>query len=160
MSMTALQDRKQADLAGPGHRRLRRARDGSSRGLPLDPSPRETQEAIYIVKDAIEAGLCRELQLIRVQVPLIVESDSGVNDMLDRDGSRTPIEFHISNDHDVHPLDAQVVQAATKWKRGALAQFGMLPGEGPRAPTCGRSARTTSSTTTTASMSTSGTGRG
>jgi len=50
--------------------------------------------------------------------------------MLDRDGSRTPIQFHISNDHDKHPVDAQVVQAATKWKRMALKQFGMTVGEG------------------------------
>jgi aspartate--ammonia ligase len=65
-----------------------------------------------------------------VQVPLIVDAASGVNDLLDRDGSRTPVQFHISNDRDLHPIDAQVVQAATKWKRMALAQFGMGPGEG------------------------------
>ncbi|MBU2498833.1 MAG: aspartate--ammonia ligase, partial [Proteobacteria bacterium] len=46
------------------------------------------------------------------------------------DGSRTPIQFHISNDYDQHPVDAQVVQAATKWKRIALKQFGMDVGEG------------------------------
>ena len=38
-----------------------------------------------------------------VEVPLIVDVESGVNDMLDRDGSRTPIQFHISNDRDKHP---------------------------------------------------------
>jgi len=65
-----------------------------------------------------------------VTVPLIVDVNSGVNDMLDRDGSRTPIEFHISNDYDKHPIDAQIVQAATKWKRPALKQFGMKVGEG------------------------------
>jgi aspartate--ammonia ligase len=59
-----------------------------------------------------------------------VDSASGVNDNLDRDGSRGPVEFHISNDRDLNPIDAQVVQAATKWKRVALAQFGMEPGEG------------------------------
>jgi aspartate--ammonia ligase len=53
-----------------------------------------------------------------------------VNDYLDRDGSRGPVEFHVSNDHGRHPVDAQVVQAATKWKRMALAQFGMHRGEG------------------------------
>jgi aspartate--ammonia ligase len=67
---------------------------------------------------------------MRVTVPLIVDAESGVNDLLDRDGSRTPIQFHISNDRDQHPIDAQVVQAATKWKRIALKQFGMGPGEG------------------------------
>jgi aspartate--ammonia ligase len=67
---------------------------------------------------------------MRVQVPLIVDVHSGVNDYLDRDGSRTPTQFHITNDHDVHPIDAQVVQAATKWKRVALKQFAMERGEG------------------------------
>jgi aspartate--ammonia ligase len=65
-----------------------------------------------------------------VEVPLIVDVDSGVNDMLDRDGSRTPVSFHISNDRNVHPIDSQVVQAATKWKRVALKQFDCKPGEG------------------------------
>jgi aspartate--ammonia ligase len=63
-------------------------------------------------------------------VPLLVDIESGVNDMLDRDGSRTPIQFHIRNDYDKHPVDAQIVQAATKWKRVALKEFGMRPGEG------------------------------
>jgi len=49
---------------------------------------------------------------------------------LDRDGSRTPIQFHISNDYDKNPIDAQVVQAATKWKRVALKQYDMKLGEG------------------------------
>jgi aspartate--ammonia ligase len=53
-----------------------------------------------------------------------------VNDYLDRDGSRTPVQFHISNDRGQNPIDAQVVQAATKWKRMALKQFGMGVGEG------------------------------
>jgi aspartate--ammonia ligase len=87
-------------------------------------------EALFAAKDYIEENLCKELNLIMVQVPLIVDVESGVNDMLDRDGSRTPIEFHISNDHDKNPIDAQVVQAATKWKRAALKQFGMGVGEG------------------------------
>jgi len=39
---------------------------------------------------------------------------------LEWDGSRGPIQFHISNDYDKHPIDVQVVQAATKWKRVAL----------------------------------------
>jgi aspartate--ammonia ligase len=40
------------------------------------------------------------------------------------------VQFHIANDRDLNPIDAQVVQAATKWKRMALAQFSMAPGEG------------------------------
>lgn len=121
---------KKADLAGPGignYDELRNILPSDYRSL-LDP--KETQRAIYEVKNYIETNLCRELNLMMVQVPLIVDVESGVNDFLDRDGSRTPIQFHISNDHGKHPIDAQVVQAATKWKRVALGEFGMKPGEG------------------------------
>jgi len=121
---------KKADLAGPGigdYAELEKI-------LPQDYNslltPKETQIATYAVKDYIEENMCKELNLIRVTVPLIVDVESGVNDMLDRDGSRTPIGFHISNDRDKNPIDAQIVQAATKWKRMALKQFGMEVGEG------------------------------
>jgi aspartate--ammonia ligase len=121
---------KRADLAGPGigsYEALEKVLPDDYQPL-LDP--KETQRAITAVKRFIEDGLCRELDLMRVEVPLIVDAESGVNDYLDRDGSRGPVGFHIANDHDVHPIDAQVVQAATKWKRVALKQFGMHPGEG------------------------------
>ena len=120
---------KKADLAGPGigdYAELEKI-------LPQDYSsllnPKDTQKAIFAAKNYIEENLCKELNLMMVTVPLIVDVDSGVNDYLDRDGSRTPIQFHISNDRDLHPIDAQVVQAATKWKRVALQRFGMQPGE-------------------------------
>jgi aspartate--ammonia ligase len=58
-----------------------------------------------------------------------VSRDSGINDMLDRDGSRTPIEFQCGLGLE-EPIPAQVVQAATKWKRVALRQFGCRVGEG------------------------------
>jgi aspartate--ammonia ligase len=121
---------KKADLAGPGigdYNELEKI-------LPYDYdsllTPKDTQKAIFATKNYIEENLCKELNLMMVQVPLIVDVESGVNDLLDRDGSRTPIQFHISNDYDKNPIDAQVVQAATKWKRIALKQFGMDVGEG------------------------------
>ncbi|MHC5006661.1 MAG: aspartate--ammonia ligase [Planctomycetota bacterium] len=121
---------KAADLAGPGIGNY----EELETVLPNDYTPlldpKETQRALFTAKDYIEENLCKELNLIRVQVPLIVDVLSGVNDFLDRDGSRTPIQFHINNDHGKNPIDAQVVQAATKWKRVALQQFGMKPGEG------------------------------
>jgi aspartate--ammonia ligase len=121
---------KKADLAGPGIGNY----DDVEKILPTDYTPllnpRDTQRAIYAAKSYIEENLCKELNLMMVQVPLIVDAESGVNDMLDRDGSRTPVQFHISNDYNKHPIDAQIVQAATKWKRVALKQFGMKPGEG------------------------------
>ncbi|MFY9909303.1 MAG: aspartate--ammonia ligase [Candidatus Sulfotelmatobacter sp.] len=128
--MSSLVVDKKADLAGPGigdYAELEKI-------LPQDYhsllSPKETQQAIFQVKRYIEDNLCRQLNLMMVEVPLIVDVESGVNDMLDRDGSRTPIQFHISNDRNVHPVDAQVVQAATKWKRIALKQFGCESGGG------------------------------
>ena len=121
---------KKADLAGPGigdYAELEKILPDDYHSLL---SPKETQIATYAAKDYIEQNLCKELNLIRVTVPLIVDVTSGVNDYLDRDGSRTPVHFHISNDHDKNPVDAEVVQAATKWKRMALKQFGMEVGEG------------------------------
>jgi len=121
---------KAADLAGPGignYEELEKILPRDYRSLL---SPKETQQAIFAAKNYIEENLSKELNLIMVTVPLIVDAESGINDMLDRDGSRTPVQFHISNDRDVHPIDAQVVQAATKWKRVALRRFGMQPGEG------------------------------
>jgi aspartate--ammonia ligase len=121
---------KKADLAGPGIGNY----DELKKILPKDYTsllaPKETQRAIFAVKNYIEENLCKELNLMMVTVPLIVDVESGVNDYLDRDGSRTPIAFHISNDHNKNPIDAEVVQAATKWKRMALKQFGMKIGEG------------------------------
>jgi aspartate--ammonia ligase len=121
---------KKADLAGPGIGNY----EDVEKILPQDYKsildPKETMHALYAAKRYIEENMCKELNLIMVQVPLIVDVESGVNDYLDRDGSRTPITFHISNDYNKHPIDAQVVQAATKWKRVALKQFGMKVGEG------------------------------
>src|ERR1039458_8461312 len=121
---------KQADLTGPGigdYTELEKI-------LPSDYSSllsvRDTQRALFAAKTFIEDHLCKALNLMMVTVPLIVDTESGVNDLLDRDGSRTPIQFHISNDRGKHPLDAQIVQAATKWKRVALKRFDMQPGEG------------------------------
>ncbi len=121
---------KVTDLAGPGigdYSELEKVLPADYQSLL---TPRETQEALFAAKNYIEENLCKQLNLMPVTVPLIVDVESGVNDMLDRDGSRTPVEFHISNDHDKHPVDAQVVQAATKWKRMALRTFDLGPGEG------------------------------
>ncbi len=120
---------KTADLAGPG---IGNYAD-LARELPQDYHPdltaRETMEAVFAAKRFIEDGLCRELNLTMVQVPLIVDAASGVNDYLDRDGSRTPVEFPCGLGLET-PIRAQIVQAATKWKRMALKQFDMAPGEG------------------------------
>ena len=121
---------KKADLAGPGIGDYAELESVLPKDYRSILTPKETQTALFAVKGYIEQNLCRELNLTMVQVPLIVDVESGVNDYLDRDGSRTPVQFHISNDRGKNPIDAQVVQAATKWKRVALKQFAMSVGEG------------------------------
>jgi aspartate--ammonia ligase len=120
---------KTTDLAGPGISTYAEV----EKILPVGYHPllnrMDTQRAVFVVKRYIEDHLCRELNLDMVQVPLIVDRASGVNDYLDRDGSRTPVEFPCGLGLD-NPIRAQVVQAATKWKRMALAQFGCQAGEG------------------------------
>ncbi|MCB0562107.1 MAG: aspartate--ammonia ligase [Phaeodactylibacter sp.] len=121
---------KKADLAGPGIGSYEQVEKVLPKDYQSLLNRKDTQKAIMAVKRYIEDGLERELNLMMVAVPLIVDKHSGVNDYLDRDGSRTPVEFYISNDRGKNPIEAQVVQAATKWKRVALKQFDMQPGEG------------------------------
>jgi aspartate--ammonia ligase len=64
-------------------------------------TPKETQRAIFHVKRYIEDDLCKELNVMMVEVPLIVDVESGVNDRLDRDGSSTPVQF-LDHDHSAY----------------------------------------------------------
>ena len=79
---------KKADLAGPGISTYEEV----AKILPTDyeplQKPLDRMKAVYEVKQYIEKGLAEELNLTMVQVPLIVDRDSGVNDYLDRDGCR------------------------------------------------------------------------
>ncbi len=120
---------KEADLAGPGISTYEEVAKILPTGYKSILTKKETQKALFAVKDYIEKNLCKELGLFMVQVPLIVDKDSGVNDYLDRDGSRTPIDFQAGLGLP-KKIDAQVVQAATKWKRMALRQFNCEVGEG------------------------------
>jgi aspartate--ammonia ligase len=124
-----MSDDKKADLAGPGISSYPEV----AKILPTDyaslQTPMETMKALFDVKRYIEDGLSKELNLQMIQVPLIVTKESGFNDMLDRDGSRTPVEFPCGLG--IEPrLNGSVVQAATKWKRWALKQFGCEVGQG------------------------------
>ena len=104
---------KKADLAGPGISTYEEV----NKILPDDYKallpPLKRMEALYLVKEYIEKNLAKELNLQMVQVPLIVSRESGVNDYLDRDGSRTPVEFPCGL-RLPQRINAQVVQAATK----------------------------------------------
>jgi aspartate--ammonia ligase len=71
---------KATDLAGPGVGDY----DDLAKELPDDYEallpPMERMKAVFAVKNYIEENLCKELNLQMVQVPLIVDKDSGVND--------------------------------------------------------------------------------
>ena len=120
---------KKADLAGPGISTYEEV----EKILPDDykalVGPKDRMKAVFKIKNFIEENLCKELNLFMVQVPLIVTKESGINDYLDRDGSRTPVEFPCGLGLEKR-IVAQVVQAATKWKRMALKQFDCEVGEG------------------------------
>lgn len=120
---------KRADLAGPGIGTYEEVAAVLPQNYDSLLTPMETMHALYGVKQYIEENLAKELGISMVQVPLIVTRESGVNDMLDRDGSRTPVEFPCGLGLEQR-LNAQVVQAATKWKRMALKAFGCDIGEG------------------------------
>ncbi len=120
---------KKADLAGPGISTYEQVDKILPHNYEALLGPKERAKAVFKIKQFIEENLCRELNLFMVPVPLIVTKDSGVNDYLDRDGSRTPIEFPCGLGLEKR-IESQVVQAATKWKRMALKQFGCEVGEG------------------------------
>lgn len=120
---------KKADLAGPGISTYEEVEKILPRDYKAILSPMERMKAVYAIKNYIEENLARELNIQMVQVPLIVDKASGLNDYLDRDGSRTPVGFPCGLG--IEPrIQAEVVQAATKWKRMALKQFGCKVGEG------------------------------
>ncbi len=120
---------KKADLAGPGISTYPEV----DKVLPADYTsiltPKETMKALFAAKSYIEENMSKELNLMMVQCPLIMDKHCGMNDYLDRDGSRTPIEFGAGLGLEKR-IETQVVQAVTKWKRWALKQYGCDVGEG------------------------------
>ena len=145
---------KKADLAGPGigdYKELEKILPHDYRSLL---TAKETQQAIFQVKRHIEDNLCKELNLTMVEVPLIVDVESGVNDMLDRDGSRTPIQFHISNSI---PSTRRSCRPRPSGN-APLSSSSIAKSARASAPTCAPFAKTISSITTIPPTSISGTG--
>ncbi|NLV48612.1 MAG: aspartate--ammonia ligase, partial [Clostridiaceae bacterium] len=85
---------------------------------------RETETAIKLIKDQFETQLADTLNLLRVSAPLFVRPETGLNDNLN--GIERAVSF------DIRDLDARVeiVQSLAKWKRLALARYGLRPDEG------------------------------
>jgi len=93
---------------------------GYKAGLDL----RMTEGAIKFCKDYFQTHLAKAMGLERVSAPIAVTARSGINDYLN--GIESPASFRIK---DVG-LDAEIVQSLAKWKRAALAEYGMKPGDG------------------------------
>jgi aspartate--ammonia ligase len=77
----------------------------------------ETEKAIKFIKGFFQDNLADTLNLKRVTAPLFVEAGSGINDDL--------FQVRALGDR-----EAEVVQSLAKWKRLALANLGVYPGEG------------------------------
>ena len=86
---------------------------------------KETQIAIKLLKDSFEAFLSSELHLMRVSAPLFVTTDTGLNDTLN--GLEHAVAF---TSKDVEGKMVEIVHSLAKWKRQALADYGLLIGEG------------------------------
>ncbi len=93
-------------------------------GYKSQLSLRETQHAIKHIKDVFQQALSFALMLDRVTAPLIVSTNSGIND--DLNGVERKVNFSIKEIE----TDAEVVQSLAKWKRLALYRYGYKPGEG------------------------------
>ena len=84
----------------------------------------EAQVAIKFIKDTFERKLAETLNLTRVSAPLMVPSNTGVNDMLN--GYERPVEFEVKETH----RNMQIIQSLAKWKRIALKKYGFEPHAG------------------------------
>ena len=84
----------------------------------------DTQKAIKIIKDTFQETLAKRLNLQRVTAPLMVKSNSGIND--DLSGVERKVVF------DTKEIDGnfEIVQSLAKWKRMALKKYGFTMNEG------------------------------
>lgn len=81
---------------------------------------KETEKAIKMVKDFFELNLAAELKLRRVTAPLFVQRGTGIND--DLNGIERPVTFEVK---DMDGTIAEIVHSLAKWKRMALADYGI-----------------------------------
>lgn len=85
---------------------------------------KETEAAIKFIKDHFQNNFAKSLGLIRVSAPMVVTKKSGINDYLN--GIERPARFVVKNFGE----EAEIVQSLAKWKRAALADYGLDHGKG------------------------------
>ncbi|MBN2031361.1 aspartate--ammonia ligase [bacterium] len=93
-------------------------------GYKTDLNLKETEEAIKYIKGVFQSNFAKALNLQRVSAPIMVLSETGINDHLS--GVEKPITFSIK---DIQK-QAEIVQSLAKWKRMALRDYGFKKGEG------------------------------
>ncbi|RIW37348.1 aspartate--ammonia ligase [Bacillus salacetis] len=84
-----------------------------------------TEFAINEVKTHFEANLAKALNLIKVSAPILLKEETGINDNLN--GVERTVSFDAL---DVTDGNVEIVQSLAKWKRIALARFGLPLGQG------------------------------
>lgn len=77
----------------------------------------ETEVAIKRIKDHFEGALAEALDLTRVSAPMMVYKETGLND--DLSGVERPVGFELDG------RSVEVVHSLAKWKRQALARYGI-----------------------------------
>ncbi len=84
-----------------------------------------TQVAIKFVKDNFEKILAEKLNLTRVSAPILVFSNTGLND--DLNGVERAVRFDVSG---LDGKNAEIVHSLAKWKRTALKKYGFTRDNG------------------------------
>lgn len=78
---------------------------------------KDKHRLINELKNVFSNALCQELELIRIEAPLFVLSESGLQDELD--GRQKSISFKVACGK-----QAEIVHSLAKWKRLALKRYG------------------------------------
>ena len=85
----------------------------------------QTERAILDLKRHFEDMLTSSMRLHRVSAPMFVAADSGLQDNLN--GTERPVDFSVPAIGDAR---FEIVHSLAKWKRMALARYGIPEGEG------------------------------
>jgi aspartate--ammonia ligase len=85
----------------------------------------ELEKSISEVKNYFSSRLAENLNLLKVEAPLIVEKGTGIND--DLNGIENPVLVHAKAFPD---KKLEIVHSLAKWKRYKLAELEVEPGEG------------------------------
>jgi len=85
----------------------------------------ETQRAIRFLKIVFENYFSNALNLLRVSAPVMVDSNSGVQD--DLNGTERPVSFKVRG---IGNQEFEIVHSLAKWKRLALSEYSIETGKG------------------------------